>query len=135
MNLAKVLKKIQYKLFCGIKRQQSRGAFRQFSLGRMYFNGLGVVKDKIQAFHWTEKAAKQGHDSTQSFLSNFCFLGIGTKKNREKGMYWFVKYNQNRSEKGKNNDVVWDEVFWGDVFKSYKGWRNYINYFHKLYSG
>ena len=50
-------------------------------------------------------------------------------------MYWLVKYNQNRSEKGKDNDVVWDEVFWGDVFKSYKGWRNYINYFHKLYSG
>lgn len=40
-----------------------------YSLGFIYNNGLGVLKDSLRAMIWYEKAAKQGHAGSQNNLA------------------------------------------------------------------
>lgn len=40
-----------------------------YSLGFMYDNGKGVLKDSIQAMAWYERAAQQGHTNSQNNLA------------------------------------------------------------------
>jgi TPR repeat protein len=39
----------------------SGDADAQYTLGYLYFHGLGVVKSEIQAMNWIQRAATQGH--------------------------------------------------------------------------
>jgi TPR repeat protein len=39
----------------------SGNADAQYTLGYLYYNGLGVEKSEIQAMNWIQRAAVQGH--------------------------------------------------------------------------
>ncbi len=46
-----------------------QGYFKaEFYLGKMYYNGLGVAQDYIEAGKWFKKAAIQGHAEAQFYL-------------------------------------------------------------------
>lgn len=63
----------------------------QFSLGIMYFTGVGTVKDNNIAADWIFKAANQGFLDAQRVLSIFYTSGIGVKKNLMEGIQWHLK--------------------------------------------
>ncbi len=64
----------------------------QFKLGKIYgFGWKGVPKDYKQAIYWFEKAAKQGHVKSQSYLGVMYFDGQGVKKDYEQAIFWFEK--------------------------------------------
>jgi TPR repeat protein len=47
---------------------QLQAAAAQFSLGKMYMDGLGVTQDQPQAVTWFRQAADQGHAGAQRML-------------------------------------------------------------------
>jgi TPR repeat protein len=44
----------------------------QVNLGLMYVKGHGVNQDKIAAYNWWQKSAKQGNTTTQRNLDLLC---------------------------------------------------------------
>lgn len=62
-----------------------------YSLGFMYANGLGTVKDSFRARELYQKAAKKGLAKAQQALG-LCFAnGEGGEKNYSKALDWFQK--------------------------------------------
>ncbi|VAW80618.1 hypothetical protein MNBD_GAMMA12-825 [hydrothermal vent metagenome] len=55
-----------YKIFNTLAQHGNINA--QYSLGTMYFKGLGVDKNMIQAFKWHTRAARNGHTNAQLWL-------------------------------------------------------------------
>jgi TPR repeat protein len=49
----------------------------QFILGMMYFSGLGVAQDAVQAAAWLRKAADQGNADAQFILGEMYGTGQG----------------------------------------------------------
>lgn len=54
------------------KAAQEGDSDSQVSLGYMYDNGLGINENKIKAYEWWLKAAKQGHATAQKNLEILC---------------------------------------------------------------
>lgn len=52
-----------------------RSADAQYSLGRMYLDGVGVKKDARQAMSWLGLAARKGHTGAQALLGQVMFEG------------------------------------------------------------
>ncbi len=64
----------------------------QFALGRMYFNGNGVAKNRETGIMWFHKAAEQGNIDAQAFLGAKYIQGSdGFVKNTVVGMKWIHK--------------------------------------------
>lgn len=60
-------------------------------VGYFYLEGLGVEKDVLKAFYWTERAANHGDRDGQYNLAWFYEEGIGIEINIEKAQYWYKK--------------------------------------------
>lgn len=60
-------------------------------VGYFYLEGLGVEKDVLKAFYWTERAANHGDRDGQYNLAWFYEEGIGIEINIEKAKYWYKK--------------------------------------------
>ena len=56
---------------------ESGDSWAQFGLGSRYSKGEGVERNYREAFKWTEKAARQGHEGAQGNLSYFYLTGQG----------------------------------------------------------
>ncbi len=52
-----------------------RSADAQYSLGRMYLDGVGVRKDARQGMSWLGLAARKGHTGAQALLGQVMFEG------------------------------------------------------------
>ena len=52
-----------------------RSADAQFSLARMYIDGVGVKKDTRQGMNWLSLAARKGHNGAQALLGEIMFEG------------------------------------------------------------
>ncbi|MBF0500996.1 MAG: sel1 repeat family protein [Candidatus Riflebacteria bacterium] len=63
----------------------------QFSLGNMYFRGLGVQKDDKEAVKWWRKAAEQRDAQAQLYLGSMYYYGNGVQKNLEEAAKWTRK--------------------------------------------
>lgn len=72
----------------------------QYNLGRLYYRGLGVQKDTIQAGKLFEKALRNGYD--YGILLNFCFE-YGDSNNPDK---FFFELLKNGAKKGDGNRLV-----------------------------
>lgn len=58
----------------------------QVRLARLFEKGHGVDRDPEKAFHWYERAAKQGHSHALFKLGTFHYQGFGTKEDAAKAM-------------------------------------------------
>ena len=64
-------------------------ASAQFSLGVMYVNGWGVLKDEAEAVRWYRLAAEQGHASAQFNLGLMYGKGEGVLKDEAEAVRWY----------------------------------------------
>jgi len=63
----------------------------QYSLGLIYYDGKGVLRDYNEAAKWFTKAAKQGHADSQFFLGQMYYEGKGVSENYNEAVKWFTK--------------------------------------------
>ena len=82
-----------------IRRRAERDhADAQFTLGLMYVNGLGVLKDDTEAVRWFQLAADQGHAFAQSLLGGMYIEGRGVLKDPVFAYRWFNISGANGNE-------------------------------------
>ena len=60
-------------------------------MGRCYKKGKGVDKDKVKAFQYFSKAAKQGNAKAQFALGECYFEGKGVAQDKAKAKACFLK--------------------------------------------
>lgn len=58
----------------------------QYRLGRMYYFGDGVAKNREEAAQWHAKAAAQGHAEAQYVLGLLYSAGDGVREDKEKAV-------------------------------------------------
>jgi len=63
----------------------------QFSLGKRYYDGLGVAKDEMEAVKWFRKGADQNHAGAQYMLGTCYHSGRGVAKDEMEAVKWFRK--------------------------------------------
>ena len=71
------------------KKAEAGGAWAQFSLGEMYYNGEGVPKDFAEAVSWYRKAADQGFAHAQYYLGLMYANGRGVPKDLVQAHVWW----------------------------------------------
>ncbi|MCX6907207.1 MAG: SUMF1/EgtB/PvdO family nonheme iron enzyme [Verrucomicrobia bacterium] len=82
----------------------------QTDLGRSYFNGYGVARDKVEAVKWYRKAAEQNYAEAQCILAH-CYIsgegvamdGEGVARDRVEERKW----RQKASEQRKAEAMKW----------------------------
>jgi len=79
----------------------------QFSLGRMYFDGVGGVLDKYLAARWLKLAALKGHHKSQALLGRMMFLGDGIPQRPSEGLMWLTLARERA--KGREDDWIRDD--------------------------
>ena len=75
----------------------------QVSLGVMYENGQGVLRDYEKALTWYRKAADQGHFGAQNNLGLMYAGGRGVPKNPGQAQEWFSKAAEQGFAPAQNN--------------------------------
>jgi len=60
----------------------------QYSLGKMYYEGEGVLEDAEEAVKWYQEAAKQGHPEAQISLGIMYFQGEGIPQDKVRAYSW-----------------------------------------------
>ncbi len=63
----------------------------EYSLGYIYYYGLGVTKDDSKAAAWYRKAAEQGDAHAQSALGYMYCYGKGVQQNYGEAARWYRK--------------------------------------------
>ena len=61
----------------------------QYTLGEMYYAGLGVPKDYVEAAAWYRQAAEQGHDWAQCLLGKMYANGEGVPHDDAAAVRWY----------------------------------------------
>ena len=56
-----------------------------------YYNGLGVTKNKAEAFKWFKKSAEQGYATAQYNLGSCYNNGWGVVKSQAEAVKWYQK--------------------------------------------
>lgn len=69
----------------GAERNQTKA---QSGLGFLYYKGLGVPRDSVQAARWFLRAAEKGEPNAQFFLGLMHFFGDGVPRNLERALMW-----------------------------------------------
>ena len=75
----------------------------QVSLGVMYENGTGVLRDYEKALSWYRKAADQGHFGAQNNLGLMYAAGRGVPKNSGQAVEWYGKAADQGFAPAQNN--------------------------------
>ena len=74
-----------------IQAKAIRGdAEAQFSLGVIYYRGMGVPQNFSLSTRWFRESADQGYAISQSFLSMNYFLGRGVKRDPTESYIWAI---------------------------------------------
>lgn len=99
-------------LSCFLKSAVTENAGAQFAIGKMYFEGLGIRKNRPKGIEWFSKAATRDHIKALNYLGNGFLYGMGTRKDHIKA----VGYFQRAAEKGS------DEAYFnlGEAYYSFK---------------
>ena len=63
----------------------------QLWLGRLYYDGSGIMKNYAETIRWWTKAAEQGYEYAQRNLADCYLEGKGTLINYAKAVYWYRK--------------------------------------------
>ncbi|MDE7413733.1 MAG: sel1 repeat family protein [Muribaculaceae bacterium] len=75
----------------------------QYYIGLIYFNGLGVNKDKKKGFKLLENSAKQGYDVAQFDLGYIYDKGYNGKPNYKKAAQWYMKSSEQNNAMAQCN--------------------------------
>lgn len=75
---------------CLVKAEQG-DAKSQYELGRMYFYGLGVQKDRNAWAEWCRKAAEQGYARAETQLGNSYYYCWGVDRDFDQALLWYHK--------------------------------------------
>jgi TPR repeat protein len=96
-------------------------AAAQSLLGRMYWNGNGVIQDYNAAYKWNMLAAEQGFALAQRDLGSMHFHGIGVIQDYTGAFMWFMlaakqgdadaQYNVGYMYAG-NQDAIRAHMWW-----------------------
>jgi TPR repeat protein len=79
----------------------------QNSLGAMYYNGKGVVKDFKEAVKWYRLAAAQGNISAQVNLASMYYEGEGVVENFVRAHMWLnIAAAQGSPDAARMRDIV-----------------------------
>jgi hypothetical protein len=65
------------------------GASAQLNLGMMFFNGLGVAQDYVEAVRWFKLAAAQGNADAQVYLGSRFSDGQGVVQDYVEAVRWY----------------------------------------------
>ena len=86
----RVLEKDLVKAISWYRKSAEQGnAHAQYCLGNCHADGIGVLKDDLEAFSWYRKSAEQGNVDAQSKLGRCYELGLGvTQDIIESYAYW-----------------------------------------------
>lgn len=60
----------------------------QYSLARLFMDGVGGPKDRVQAARWLLVAAEKCHRPAQAVLGHMLFAGEGVPKQAARGLMW-----------------------------------------------
>jgi len=63
----------------------------QVRIGKRYFTGRGLPKDRTEAIKWWIKAAEQGNADAQFYLGECYLKGAGVSKDGTEAAKWFNK--------------------------------------------
>lgn len=77
----------------------------QANLGFFYENGMkeyGMAADPEKSYKYSEMAAQQGHRYSLFTVGRYCFEGVVTEKNEEKGLDYLLKAAEAGSIKAYN---------------------------------
>ena len=74
----------------------------QHYLGGMYFNGMGVAKDDVEAVKWYRKAAEQNHANAQVKLGISYAFGLGVTKDMKEAAKWYRKAAEQNDATAQN---------------------------------
>jgi len=93
---ALVTKKQYYKAFELCKVQAKNGDVKsQFILGKLYYEGLGVMADQRMAYQWFHKAAKKDLAAAQYNIGLMTANGIGSDVNFAQAYAWLILAKNN----------------------------------------
>jgi TPR repeat protein len=73
----------------------------QYTLGFMYFSGLGVPKRRAAAANWYRQAARQGHVKAQVNLGVLYQDGQGVERDYAEALQWYRRAAAQGSAKGQ----------------------------------
>jgi TPR repeat protein len=73
------------------KAAEQGHAEAQYWLGRCYFDGRGITRDRAEAIKWWRKAAEQGHAGAQYWLGLCYEKGQGVSKDFAEAAKWYRK--------------------------------------------
>lgn len=96
--------------------------FATYSVGKIYYAGVGVTKDYEQAFEWFLKAAEDGMGMAQFYVGFMYLQGNGKEKNPQEAVYWLQRaanqgINLAQAMMGSAYQLGWDGK--QDLVKSY----------------
>lgn len=75
----------------------------QFSLGSLYYDGIGVPIDHTESSYWFHLAAEQGHAEAQYNLGNAYIRGEGVHQNDAMATHWWRKAAEQGLEEAQFN--------------------------------
>lgn len=104
----------------------------QYYLGKIYFHGLGVEKDEIQALVFLKQSAKQGNSNAMLSIGEmYSSRGNLIKKDYNKAIKWFDKAIKNGNYTGY---LFAGNVYYFNLKNNKEALKNYIFYekFYKL---
>jgi TPR repeat protein len=90
------------------KKAEKGDAKMQYTLGLMYVNGMGVIKDYEEAVKWFRLAADQGQVSAQDYLGTMYREGTGVPKDLVQAHAWFNIANA-AGEQDAMKNLAWVE--------------------------
>ncbi len=70
----------------------------QFLIGKMYYEGIGVIQNYIEALKWYRLAAGQGDALVQGIIGVMYYEGEGVKQNNVIAHMWFNIASSNGEE-------------------------------------
>ena len=86
-----------------LERATAGDEHAQFSLATAYDSGFGVKADPLQAAHWYEKAARQGHADARFNLAVLYDEGIGVEQDDRQAVYWYRQAAAQGMAEASNN--------------------------------
>ena len=77
------------------------------NLGHMYFEGVGVSKDVLEAIRWYENAASAGEFCAQIELGRIYSRGLGVSRNPASARKWYsAAIGQQSLVQGCDNEIA-----------------------------
>ena len=73
----------------------------QLELGRLYYNGHGVVEDQHEALKWYLRAAEQGHGQAQWMLGITYHGGLGVPRDYQQAANWYHRAAEQGYDRGQ----------------------------------